>query len=396
MIIPLMNPTQPETFGRQLQQRAAEGLYRKLQLVESPQAARVTRAGRTFTCFASNNYLGLASHPQIIAAVQQAVEQWGWGSAASRLITGHMPPHAQLEQALAQFKQTESALVCSTGYQANLAAIRSLARSGDVVFLDKLNHASIIDGAFGSGATVRVFPHKDYRKLQRLLERTASARRRVIVTDTLFSMDGDFADLPRLVELKHRYQALLCVDEAHATGVWGASGRGVAEMAGTEAEIDLTVGTLSKALGGIGGFIAGSRELVEWVINTAGPFIYTTALPPAACGAAIAALQLVAREPARRTRLTTLAERLRARLTHAGIDVAASESQLIPVIVGDADRAVRWAAALEAEGLIVPAIRPPTVPRGRSRLRISLCSEHTDEEIQQLAHCLQWCHKKVK
>jgi len=384
-----MNQAETETFARLLHERAVKGLRRTLRLVESPQATRVTRAGRTLTCFGSNNYLGLANHPRIVAAVRHAVERWGWGSGASRLVTGHMPPHQDLEQALARFKRTEAALVCSTGYQANLAAIRSLAGKGDVILLDKLDHASIIDAALGSGATVRVFPHKDYRKLQRLLERTASARRRVIVTDTLFSMDGDFADLPRLVELKKRYDAILCVDEAHATGVWGANGRGVAERMGVEDDVDVTVGTLSKALGGIGGFVAGSRELIEWVINTAGPFIYTTALPPAACAAALAALELVHEEPTRRLRLARLAERLRNELKSQGWNIGGSESQIIPVIVGEADRAVRLATELEAEGLLVPAIRPPTVPRGHARLRVSLCSEHSDAEMDYLATCLR-------
>jgi 8-amino-7-oxononanoate synthase len=263
-----------------------------------------------------------------------------------------------------------------------------LAGKGDVVLLDKLNHASIIDAARGSGAVVRVFPHRDYDKLERLLQRTAAAPRRVIVTDSLFSMDGDLADLPRLVDLKRQYDALLVIDEAHATGVLGPGGRGVAELQGVEHEIDLTVGTLSKAFGGIGGFLAGAREIIEWVINTAGAFVYTTALPPSACAAATAALDVVEREPQRRTHVLAMTERLRTELSAKGWDLADSQSQIIPLIVGSADRAVELAARLEADGLLAPAIRPPTVPTGRSRIRISLCADHTDEDLDLLLAAL--------
>jgi len=369
------------TWSEALADLDSRGLRRRLRVVESAQEARVTVACRSLLCFCGNNYLGLANHPAVRAAAIEAVERWGWGAGASRLITGTMGAHQQLECKLAAFKGTEAALVCSTGYQANLAAVRALAGKDDVVLLDKLNHASIVDAARGSGAIVRVFPHRDYDKLGRLLERTGPARRRVIVTDTLFSMDGDLADLPRLVELKRRYDALLVVDEAHATGVLGRRGRGAAELQGVEREIDVTVGTLSKALGGIGGFLAASREIIDWVVNTAGAFIYTTAPPPAACAAAAAALDIVQREPQRRVRLLALAERLRSELSARGWDSGGSRSQIVPIVVGPAERATALAAALEADGVLAPAIRPPTVPAGRSRLRISLCADHTDADL---------------
>jgi 8-amino-7-oxononanoate synthase len=362
----------------------ARGLRRRLRMIDSAQGARVRVAGRELICFCSNDYLGLANDAVVKRAVVDAVEKWGWGAGASRLITGTMTPHQELEQRLAAFKGTEAALVCSTGYQANLAAVRALAGEGDVVLLDKLNHASIIDAARGSGAVVRVFPHRDYAKLERLLERTADARRRVIVTDSLFSMDGDLADLPRLVELKRRYDALLVIDEAHATGVLGPGGRGLAELQGVEHEIDLTVGTLSKAFGGIGGFLAGAREIVDWVINTAGAFIYTTALPPAACAAAMAGLDVIEREPQRRARVLALADRLRGDLSDQGWDVGNSQSQIIPLIVGSAESAVELAARLEGDGVLAPAIRPPTVPAGRARIRISLRADHRDEDVAPL------------
>lgn len=426
-------PDEPSHWSEGLAELDARGLRRRLRGIESACSARVRRDGREMICLCSNNYLGLANHPEVIEAARRAVEQWGWGAGASRLVSGHMTPHGELERRLAAFKGTEAALVCSTGYQANLAAIRGLAGKGDVILLDKLNHASIIDAARGSGATVRVFPHRDDGKLERLLERTADARRRVIVTDSLFSMDGDFADLPRLVELKRRHDAILCIDEAHATGVFGENGRGLAEAMGVEDEIDVVVGTLSKALGGIGGFVAGSAAFIDWLVNTAGAFIYTTALPPAACAAATAALDLIEREPERRHRLLAMAARLREELSgrhdlrpltlagpkdparsdtatprsdsaaarservgrqgspatvQRGFDIAGSRSQIIPLVIGPADEAVKLAAALEAEGLLIPAIRPPTVPRGRSRLRISLCADHTDADLDLLLAAL--------
>ncbi|MBI4581274.1 MAG: 8-amino-7-oxononanoate synthase [Planctomycetes bacterium] len=391
----------------QLEELDAQGLRRRLRRVDSAQGAYVTVDGRRMCCFASNNYLGLANHPRVVAAVRDAVERWGWGAAASRLITGHMGPHEQLEARLAAFKGTPAALVCATGYQANLAAVRGLAGVGDMVMIDKLDHASIVDAARGCGAVLRVFPHRDYAKLERILRRAGDFQRRIIVTDSLFSMDGDFADLPRLVELKRRYDALLCIDEAHATGVFGEHGRGAAEAMGVEHEIDLVVGTLSKALGGIGGFVAGRAEIIDWLINTAGPFIYTTALPPAACAAAMAALDIVEHEPGRRQHLLELAAYLRHELAEVrGLDIAGSTldtqrgpaarsreaavacqgstSQIVPLIVGDAREAVRLADTLADEGLLALPIRPPTVPRGTARLRISLCCEHTKADVDRL------------
>jgi 8-amino-7-oxononanoate synthase len=381
-------PTESEhddIWADQLAGLADEGLLRSLRMIASAQDIHVTSEGRTLCSFCSNNYLGLAKHPRVITAVKEAVERWGWGAGASRLISGHMKPHAELEKRLAEFKGMPAALVLSTGYQANLAAVRSLAGKGDVVLCDKLNHASIIDAALGSGAVVRVFPHRDYHRLERLLGRTGDARWRVIVSDSVFSMDGDFADLPRLVELKNKYDALLCIDEAHAAGVLGDKGRGLAELMGVENQIDLVVGTLSKALGGIGGFVAGSRGLIDWIVNTARAFIYTTAVPPAACVAAMAALDIVEQEPERRGRLASNATRLRHELAEVrGYDIGQSACHIVPLIVGESSAAVRLSQQLEEDGLLVPAIRPPTVPRGQARLRLTLSSEHSDADIDHL------------
>lgn len=389
-----MTPGEPRWADR-LADLEAQGLLRSLRTLKSAQGPYVTLDGRRLCNLASNDYLGLANHPYVREAATKAIQQWGWGAGASRLVCGTLAPHTDLEVRLASFKRTEAALVCATGYQANLAAIRALAGRGDVVLVDKLDHASIIDSAFSGGPTgggaptVRVFPHRDYNKLARLLEKTAAARRRVIATDALFSMDGDVADLSRLVELKTRYDALLLIDEAHATGVWGDCGRGVAEAQGVEGSIDVVVGTLSKALGGIGGFIAASREIVDWLVNAARPFIYTTAPPPAACAAAMAALDLVEQEPQRRHRLLALAARLREELRdRRGWDIGDSCSQIIPLMVGSADRAMRLARELENCGFLVPAIRPPTVPRGMARLRISLSCEHQDTDVEALVAAL--------
>jgi len=384
-----MNNTDQNIFTQQLADISARDLHRTLRLVESQQGPYISVNGRSLCNFSSNNYLGLANHPQVVAAVKKAMEKWGWGAGASQLITGHMIPHQQLADRLAKFKRTQAALVCSTGYQANLAAIRALAGKDDVILIDKLNHHSIIDAARGSEATLRVFPHRHYDKLQRLLERTANAGRRIIVTDSLFSMDGDMADLAQLVELKQRYDALLCIDEAHATGVFGENGRGIAELMGVEDKIDVVVGTLSKALGGIGGFIAASTEIIDWIVNTAGSFIYTTSLPPAACAAAMAALDIIEDEPDRREKLLDLADCLRHRLAeHTNYDTGGSTSQIVPIIVGESSQALRLAETLENEGFLIPAIRPPTVPLGKARLRISLCCQHTESDIDRLVEAL--------
>ncbi|MDM8005042.1 MAG: 8-amino-7-oxononanoate synthase [Phycisphaerae bacterium] len=385
----------PQNWSDRLADLELQGLRRSLRILESAQGPYVTVSGRSLMNLSSNDYLGLAAHPHLIRAVKQAVECWGWGAGGSRLVSGTMGIHADLEARLASFKGTEAALVCSTGYQANLAAIRSLAGRGDVIFLDKLNHASIIDAAFARGhagfesPAVRVFPHRDYSRLAQLLERTRSVGRRIIVTDSVFSMEGDFSDLSAIVELKKRHDALLIVDEAHATGIWGERGRGLAEAMGIAADVDVTVGTLSKALGGLGGFITASRAIIDWLVNTARPFIYTTALPPAACAAAMAALDIIDREPDRRLRLVELAAWFRDEVTgRLGLDIAGSCSQIVPVVVGPADRAVELSRNLEEAGFLVPAIRPPTVPRGKSRLRISLCSEHRRTDLVRLIEVL--------
>ncbi|MHC4985425.1 MAG: 8-amino-7-oxononanoate synthase [Planctomycetota bacterium] len=365
---------------------AAAGLRRNPATLDSPVGPRVTVDGREVVCLCSNDYLALAADAAVKAAAAAAIETWGVGAGASRLICGTSELHRRLEGALANFKGVEDTVVTSTGWMANHAAISALAGDGDLVLADKLDHASILDAARTCGATCRTYAHGDVERLTQLLQRLRGKHRRcVIVTDSLFSMDGDLAPLAALVEIKQRFDARLVIDEAHATGVLGEGGRGAAELLGVEAGVDLTVGTLSKALGSMGGFVAGPAVAMDLIRNTARPYIYTTALPPAMCGAALAALQIVSDQPERRQRLLALAADLRARLAAAGLDTLASDSQIIPIVIGDAARAVEVSGGLFEAGFLVPAIRPPTVAPGTSRLRVSLSAGHEDPDVARFA-----------
>jgi 8-amino-7-oxononanoate synthase len=359
------------------------GLYRRLRLRAGPQTARLRIEGRDVVNFGSNDYLGLAADPRLGAAVAEAIRSDGWGSGASPLVTGYSQRQRRLEERLAEFEGTEAALLFPSGFAANVGTIAALAGPGDTVFTDRKNHASLLDGCRLSRADVRVYPHNDWRKLESLLDRHRGARR-LIVTDSLFSMDGDLAPLAELADLAQRYDAMLMIDEAHATGVFGSLGRGVAEQLGLEGRIPIRVGTLSKALGSIGGFVAGSRRLIEWLVNRARPYIFSTAAPAAICAAGIAALDIVGAEPQRRRELLASAQTLRAALAGQGWNVGQSASQIIPLLVGDPNRAVALSARLLDRGLLVPAIRPPTVPQGEACLRISLSYGHTAEMIARL------------
>lgn len=365
-----------------------QGLERKLRAREGASSPRTVLDGRPLLHFGSNDYLALASDPRVVAAAVGAVEQMGWGTGASPLILGHTQLHQQLQDRLATFEQTEAALVFGSGFAANTGTIAALVGPGDAVFSDQLNHASLWDGCRLSRADVRVYGHADCHELARLLDRAHRARRRLIVTDSLFSMDGDLAPLPELADLAERYEAILLVDEAHATGVFGATGRGVAEHLGVADRIAVRIGTLSKALGGVGGFVAGSRPLVAWLVNRARPYGFSTALPAAAAAAALAALEIVRQEPWRRTTLLERAALLRARLAEQGWDIGPSCSQIIPLVVGDSARALGLSQALIERGLFVPAIRPPTVPEGQARLRISLTFAHSESMIDTLLAAL--------
>lgn len=369
-------------FRTRLQQLADQSLKRRLHTLDSATGPTIQLAGRTVLLLASNDYLGLATHPDVIQAAVQATERYGTGAGASRLVCGTLPPHAELEQALATFKHTPSALVFGSGYLANLGVIPSLIARGGLIFADRLCHASLIDGARLSGADLRVYRHRDLNHLESLLKRTTSGRPLLIVTDGLFSMDGDLAPLPELATLAERFGATLYVDDAHGTGIMGRSGRGTLEHFGVESRIPFHMGTLGKALGSSGAYIAGPTDLIQYLINTSRPFMFTTAPPPGAAAAARAALTVLQQDPSRRARLWRNRDHLFAGLTRLGFHLTESVSPILPILIGQADKALAFAEQLLAHGVYAPAIRPPTVPDGSSRIRVTVTAEHSPEQIE--------------
>ena len=365
-------------------------LLRRLVDRDGPQAATVHLDGEALVNFGSNDYLALANHPEVREAAEAAIARYGWGSGASPLVLGHSAAHRELEQALAARQQAEAALVFPTGYAANVDTIVALAGKGDVILSDAKNHASMIDGCRLSRAAVHVYPHGNATVVQDILSTCHGPQRRLIVTDGLFSMDGDVAPLSKLASIAAQHNAMLLVDEAHATGVLGAGGRGTCELAGVEDYPGLVrTGTLSKALGSLGGFTVGSRQLIEWLLNRCRSYVYSTAAPAAVCAATIAALEVEQREPARRQDLLRIAEQLRADLASDGWRVGTSTSQIIPIVIGAPAQVMQLASALRRRGLFVPGIRPPSVPQGEALLRISLTSGHTPVMIERLLEALR-------
>ncbi len=350
--------------------------------------------GRPVVDFGSNDYLGLAGDPRLTAAAADAALNSGWGAGASPVVSGRGELHERLEQRLAEFEGTEAALVFNTGFAANAGVVPALAEAGDCLYADAKNHASLIDGCRLASAERRVYQHNDLDDLAGLLEADAGRfRRRLILTDSLFSMDGDFAPLAGLGELAERHDAMLLVDEAHATGVWGPGGRGAVEEAVSESprlesQVAVRTGTLSKAFGSAGGFVAGSRELIDWLYNRARPYVFSTAPPPAIAAASLAAIEIAQAEPQRRERVRASSAWLREQLAAAGWDCGQSTSQIVPILLGEPDRAMELSAGLAAAGLFVPAIRPPSVPVGESLLRVSVSARHTDEELGRLVEAL--------
>lgn len=371
----------------------SQNRLRSLRVRESPHVSGLLQLdGNRLVDFGSNDYLGIAADSRLVEAVRRAVGEHGWGSGASPLVSGYGVLHRRLEEELARFEEVAAVCLFPTGFAANVAAVSSLCGPGDVIFSDQLNHASIVDGCRLSRAEVVVYQHLHTASLGELLQQRSRFRRALIVTDSLFSMDGDFAPLQQLAELARRHDCMLMVDEAHATGVWGENGRGVAELKGVENSVDIRVGTLSKALGSIGGFVAGSRALVDWIRNRGRSYMFSTAIPEAAAAASLAALDIVRSEPARRVRLRELiallpklVERTR-RPTAPGL--AAIPSQIVPWLVGGESQTLRISKSLHDSGFFVPAIRPPAVPPNACRLRISLSSAHSDLQVQRLAECL--------
>jgi len=370
-----------------------EGLRRRLSEREAAQGVVVRIDGRELVNFGSNDYLGLAADKRLAMAAIEAIEREGWGAGASPLVTGRGRLHRKLEERLARFEGTEAALLFSSGFAANAGTVAALAGPGDVVYCDRKNHASLMDGCRLSRADVRPYRHCDWRHLKQLISKD-SHRRRLIVTDGLFSMDGDLAPLEKLARIARDHEAMLLVDEAHATGVFGPGGRGTVEAAAAEASgikgadigsgVHVRVGTLSKALGSMGGFVAGSKSLIQWLANKARPYVFSTAPPAAMATAAIVALDLVEENPAAGRQLLDRSRDLRASLAAQGWSTGDSASQIIPLIVGESAIALELSAALCEKGVLVPAIRPPTVPDGEACLRISLTAGHTGEMVEWL------------
>lgn len=369
------------TFEKQLSQLAEQHMLRQLKLIQSGTGPVVTIEGRATILMASNNYLGLATHPALKKAAIQATEQYGVGTGASRLVSGTQPPHEELEAALAQFKRTESALVFGSGYLANIGLISAFIGTDGLIFADRLCHASLIDGCRLSKANFRVFRHRDVSHLESQLAKRTRNRNTLIVTDGIFSMDGDAAPLPELVTLAERYGARLLVDDAHGTGIMGREGRGTLEHFHVESRLPFHMGTLSKALGTSGAYVAGPASLIRFLVNTARSFIYTTAPPPATAAASLAALHLCQAEPERRARLWDNRNYFFDGLKILGFRTTDSLSPIVPVLIGDAQKTLTMADRLLQLGVYAPAIRPPTVPRETSRIRTTVTSEHTREQL---------------
>jgi len=372
----------------ELERIKESGLYRELNIVEGTQDTHLEIKGKTYLSFCSNNYLGLANNPLVIKAVKDAVEKYGWGAGASRLVSGNMKLHEVLEGEISRFKGKEASIVFPTGYMANIGTISSLVSKGDLVISDKLNHASIIDGCRLSGADFRVYPHCDMEKLENILKKSSKYPRKLIVTDTVFSMDGDLAPLPDIVRIAHKYKAMVMVDEAHGTGVFGKKGRGVIEHFNLSKKVDSVMGTLSKAVGSLGGYVSGDADLINYLRNKARPFMYTTALPPAVCAASIAGIKLIQKNPLLRKSLWNNVRYLKKELELLNFNVIPSESPIIPILIGDAKKAVDVSKLLYKKGILIPAIRPPTVPADSSRLRMTVMSTHTRKDLERLLEVL--------
>ena len=380
----------------QLESLRSAGMYRVLRELGGPQSTTATIDGRKVLQFSSNNYLGLADHPRLKAAAREAVDRYGTGAGASRLVGGNLELNGQLEEKIAKLKKKERALLFSTGYMANIGTITALMEAGHGIFSDECNHASIIDGCRMAKAETRVYPHKDMDGLEDLLKGSKHYSHRLIITDGIFSMEGDIAPLPDLVGLAKKYECTLMVDDAHATGVLGPHGGGTGEHFALKDEIDIAMGTFGKALGGFGAFVAGDDTLRDFLINKARPFIFTTGLPPAVIASGIAALEILEEEPGLRDTLWENVRFFKKKVDALGFNTGKSTTQIIPVIVGDASLAVRMGEMLFDEGVCIQGIRPPAVPQNSSRLRITITATHTRGELEYALESIEKVGKKLK
>lgn len=376
-----------EELQRELDKRAAQGLLRQRRTVESPQSAHIVVDGKPYLSFCSNDYLGLANHPALIAALQQGAQQWGVGAGAAHLVSGHFAPHEELERRLAAFVGKPAALLFSTGFMANLGVVQALVGKGDTVYADKLNHASLNDAMLLSRAEVKRYRHNDMAQLEQLLQKTTPGRK-LIITDAVFSMDGDLALLPELMALCERYDAWLLLDDAHGFGVLGEQGRGTLSHFGLDSPRILLMGTLGKAAGVFGAFVAADQVIIDTLVNHARSYVYTTATPPALSVALLESLKVVAEGDDLRAHLHRLIERLRQGLADLPWQLMPSDTAIQPLLVGDNERALKLSEGLRVRGIWVAAIRPPTVPAGTARLRITLSAAHQEADVDRLIGAL--------
>ncbi|VXC13025.1 8-amino-7-oxononanoate synthase [Pseudomonas sp. 9Ag] len=384
----------PFDLASRLAERRAAHLYRHRPLLETPQQPEVTVDGEPLLAFCSNDYLGLASHPDVIRAMQQGAERWGVGGGASHLVMGHSTPHHQLEEALAEFTGRPRALLFSTGYMANLAAVTALVGQGDTVLEDRINHASLLDAGLLSGARFSRYLHNDADSLAKRLGKATGDT--LVVTDGVFSMDGDLADLPVICATANAKNAWVMVDDAHGFGPLGKTGGGIVEHFGLGIDdVPVLVGTLGKAFGTAGAFVAGSEDLIETLIQFARPYIYTTSQPPAVACATLKSLELLRSEGWRRDHLNGLIARFRQGAAEIGLTLMDSPTPIQPILIGSSERALKLSAALRERGILVGAIRPPTVPAGSARLRVTFSASHSEAQVERLLDILAECWNRM-
>ena len=371
-----------------LDQLRADGLYRRLRVLEGEQAHAARFDGRDVINLSSNNYLGLTTHPALREAAIRAVRELGAGSGSVRTIAGTMELHMELERRIAAFKHTEAAVVFQSGFAANAGTVAAILGKEDLILSDELNHASIIDGARLSRAAIKVFPHRDTAALGRLLEETASVKRRLVITDGVFSMDGDIAPLREIAALAREHGAIMMVDDAHSSGVLGRNGRGTIDHFDLHGQVDIQVGTLSKAIGVLGGYVCGSKNLIEFLYHRARPFLFSTSHPPAVAAACLAALDVLEREPERIERLWSNTKRFKAGLERLGFDTGSSETPITPILVGEAETAMKFSDLAFERGVFAQGIGFPTVAKGRARLRTIVTATHGEEELDRALEIL--------
>ncbi len=359
-----------------------KNLFRVLTELESGQSPEIVIEGKRYILLASNNYLGLTTDPKVKESAQKALEKYGAGSGGSRLVSGSSDLHRELEERIAAFKKTEAAILFSSGYLANIGTISALVGPGDLIYSDELNHASIIDGCRLSHAEIKIYKHCDVEHLSSLLSSDESRNKKLIVTDTVFSMDGDLAPLPELIELAEKHDCMLMIDEAHATGVLGKRGSGATEYFSVEDSVPVVMGTLSKAVGSLGGYVGGRGELIDFLRNRARTYIFDTSLPASSLAASLTAIDIIEYEPERRSHLWRLIEKFKSGLKNIGLEVLPSHSAVIPVLIGEAKSTLDFARMLRENGVFTPAVRPPSVPPGKCRIRGTLMATHTEEHIE--------------